>query len=142
MTETVQKTKKQTAMQTWLEALESGTFPQGQGALCRADGPVYEYCCIGVFDEVVVGTKWHNEDNSGLLVDDDGEGELVDFAHPHFAYTELGVEVTPMERDYLSDKGVVLTGEISRAGYLAYMNDQGFTFQEIADTIRELGWHE
>lgn len=42
-------------IRAWIEALESGKYMQGSGALCRSNGiNGMEYCCLGVACEVAI----------------------------------------------------------------------------------------
>ena len=36
----------------WVEALRSGEYKQGRGALCRKTEDTFEYCCLGVACEI------------------------------------------------------------------------------------------
>ena len=100
----------------WVDALRSGKYEQGRGALRTADG---RWCCLGVLCDVVRkrwkkklwhGAYWH-----------DGEGGVL----PRDVLRAAGlVHVNPDVA--LSDGGRC---------YLSGFNDDGFHFTEIADAI-------
>lgn len=55
MTETTTTTKMDPALKAkWLEALRSGKYAQGEGALCRDSN----YCCLGVLADIVDPNAW------------------------------------------------------------------------------------
>lgn len=94
----------------WIQALESGEYEQGNGRLYDAEAN--RYCCLGVLAKVC-DMKISSEFDG--IVDSDGD-----------------------ERDYIPL--FKLFGEDSNAGLpsiLIEMNDEGSTFQEIAQKIRE-----
>lgn len=98
------------------------------------------YCCIGVLNEVVLGTEWHTGDvESPVYVDDDGESELI--AVERVANLDLDTPLTLHELDYFADNEVLLGTGCDRLVALAYLNDEGWSFSNIVDVIRELGWN-
>lgn len=124
----------------WLEDLRSGNFPQGTGLLHRAhsdNGSDHRFCCLGVLSERAVAEgvcerEPHREaDNVNtsfrgvkVYVDPDG------YADHHY--------LTPAIRAWAgldeSDPYVVINGRRSR---LSQHNDEGATFEQIADAIEE-----
>lgn len=95
----------------WLEALRSGSYQQGKGTL-RYKG---EFCCLGVLCDI-----------SGMGVwEETGCG---------FAYQVI----EEAERGHLPDvvrRATELEWEMQTR--LSGMNDEGWTFQKIADHIEE-----
>lgn len=109
----------------WLEALRSGRYAQGRGALCRVkpDGS-RSFCCLGVL-----------ADTLGLLVPDPT------------SRTALGVLNQNGGSDWVDGGSDWVNGGWFGApehhtqgglwGDLASMNDCGKTFAEIADHIEK-----
>jgi hypothetical protein len=58
------------AKKIWCEALESGEFHQGRGALKKKNGSdgITRYCCLGVAKEIFPGLK--GDSNASLTRDD------------------------------------------------------------------------
>ena len=95
----------------WIEALTSGKYNQGTGALKGVDS----FCCLGVLCDLYIqkneGNKWE-EDNSYL-----GEKDIL----PETVMNWAGLnDQNPDVQEYSS---------------LAEMNDDGYTFKEIAQII-------
>ena len=109
----------------WVEALRSGRFKQGKGRLWNPTTD--EYCCLGVASELYAA------ENPEYVVKSDGNNK-------HYGFTVeaggwIGI-LDPTVSDWL---GLAeLDGRFSRGGLnpsLAGLNDQGSSFQEIADII-------
>lgn len=142
---TVVKTDKAQKFEVWLERLRDPEIQQTKGALCKlyVDG-TKKYCCIGILDEVVLGTSWHQETEIdadygfAFMADDVGETGLID--DQRVADMDLDKVLTEEEQAYflelVPDKGFNTT----RIHALAMVNDAGEDFDTIADTIEELGW--
>jgi hypothetical protein len=96
----------------WLEALRSGAYSQSAGSLRKEGG----YCCLGVLCDVSSLGSWeeHPGYDFGYIVDDCTERGLLSF---HI----LGV--------------LGFTNKFQLI--LAQMNDDGLSFNEIADYIEE-----
>lgn len=126
----------------WLHALRSGEYAQGQGHLRSKED---KFCCLGVLTDLAVEAgvaEW-------TLTESHFFGSL-------FAVEEVLCEGTSDERlamNYLTATPRVLewagldeaeSRSFGSAGYisgleksLAWMNDAGMTFNEIADIIEE-----
>jgi hypothetical protein len=91
----------------WVEALESGRYKQGKGFL-EFEG---SYCCLGVLCDLHIQTV--------------GGVDIV-------SSSELGKNLIPRE-DILDWAGIDRT----TADVLANGNDDGATFTELAQKIRE-----
>jgi hypothetical protein len=124
--------------QLWLEALRTGGFQQCSGKLSDGVG----YCCLGVLSELAhregvltreVQTITYNRRTEtfvyyGAHADrTDLPCEVADWAFEEFDATVVYWE-NPRVRD--PRLGVKVTS-------LADLNDEGFTFEEIADVIEE-----
>lgn len=98
--------------QKWLEALRSGKYMQGIGALCVNDYGKQKYCCLGVLAEVACVEKTEN---------------AVGGAN----YRINGM----MHTMWLSDGFAGLS--FGQQANLSRMNDGGATFAEIANLIEK-----
>ena len=109
----------------WVEALKSGEYKQGMGALCRERNGTFEYCCLGVACEISGPGKFVPRDYSQLgvykFVIKDGQSQ--DGALPKVVQDWLG----------LSDRYGSYWG-ISPSP-LSTNNDRGTLFTSIADII-------
>ncbi len=111
-------------VQLWVEALRSGDYEQGEGALTKEG----KHCCLGVacvlYQEKVGGlvetdsTSW----TSGAVTSYDGESGFL----PRKVSDWLGLA----ERNGRYDNGDLRTS-------LSSSNDNGFTFEEIATMIEK-----
>ena len=104
------KSKKQ-MKEEWLQALRSGKYAQVEGTLkgITEDGEA-GYCCLGVFCSVVLG-----EEPEVCVFD---EGGYI-FEGPKETYSELTALFEGLEEDWMK------------------MNDEGYTFESIADMIEK-----
>ena len=98
----------------WLEALRSGEYKQGRGALRNKDD---EYCCLGVLCDVVKGSdgvqmSWADDGNLWTL------GSFIGYPPPRVMY--------------LADLN---SGQVLQL--ITRNDDWGNTFEEIADYIEE-----
>ena len=97
----------------WVQALRSDDYEQGQRALRDDDD---HYCCLGVACDISELSEWDGGDylNQGGDLPD----EVMDW---------LGL-ATPEGTYFWRDRGLT-------RHTLAELNDNGFTFNEIADII-------
>lgn len=93
----------------WLEALRSGEYKQTDGTLCKKIGDRYEYCVLGVAAKI---------------------GSCQDIIDKGFITSKQGVKHT-------DNFPKILTGETKLTEGLAEMNDEGRTFEELADYIEK-----
>lgn len=102
----------------WVEALRSGDYEQGDGALCRIYGDNALYCCLGVLVELVRGEDvWEKIPNQRWLIP--RAASIGDTAFPSSTFLD----------------SVGLKTEF--ADEVAHKNDFGHSFEEIADWIEE-----
>lgn len=92
----------------WVHALRSGRYAQVKGVLQR-DGE--GHCCLGVLCDLVEPLSWGQPDSGGVI------------HHRCFAGTPAPA--------VLERVGM----RLGDASHLAFMNDEGKTFTEIADYI-------
>lgn len=127
----------------WIEALESGKFPQTHRTLADANG----YCCLGVLCEVAledeIVTKELHVGDEGIFYYE-GENGFASAMLPEDVWMWAGL---PDENPYVLVKDVVrvigheipdFETSISSSVTLATLNDRGLSFEEIAKVIREL----
>lgn len=97
----------------WVEALRSGKYKQGTINLCRNN----KYCCLGVLCEIAIenGLDISRVDNNGNIAFDGDFGGI-----------------TKKVQEWI---GIPSSLGIYSGRALSSDNDQGKTFQEIADII-------
>lgn len=111
----------------WIEALRSGDYEQTRGALARVGGG---YCCLGVACDLAEANGVHlNVEVFPSVVDDSGM----------FAYSGYTALLPPSVQEWLglrTDGGdFYYCDAYDGAGSLAEANDEGSTFDEIANII-------
>lgn len=117
----------------WIRALRSGRFEQGTGVL-HQDGKDDRYCCLGV--ACVVYNEHHRSNRLEVTTEDyndqpldeieyDGETEML----PDRVRDWLGLGDKSGSHRYPNVHGVLDYEELTT------MNDDGVTFDEIADRI-------
>lgn len=100
----------------WVKALRSGEYPQGKDFLCYEGS----YCCLGVLSKI-----------QGRLIDGHDDAEHTELAPSNPLYGVLSYAGRlPF--------GVTVQFESGVRGALAYLNDDGLPFPDIADIIEEL----
>lgn len=113
------------------DALDSGEYTQARGRLRGKDG----FCCLGVACDL--HAKEHNQ--TGWLTYNDPWGR------PAYAYASEGVRFMPSEQvtDWFGfktrDCSIPTTEYIDtiRVTKLSELNDNGWTFKQIAQYIRD-----
>jgi hypothetical protein len=107
--------------QEWIEALRSGEYEQDTGELCGGSGDTgYTHCCLGVLAEIagVARDRLMANDHLGKVGRDDllGPWDSGEEGEPMFSHGDESSWTTYQRR-------------------LAAMNDNGYTFRQIADYI-------
>jgi hypothetical protein len=99
----------------WLKALRSGEYKQGGGRLRSGN----KYCCLGVLCDLTPEVKWVTNivDASARYLVESGTQQVFGFL-PVDLREKLGI--SPDEQKELS-----------------LLNDNGYTFEEIANVIEE-----
>ena len=107
-------------MRTWYEALKSGEYTQGRGALCDPDGRM---CCLGVAVDVLYDGDWE------LTPDGDWEVDGETYLPPEAWFTEtFGVDsCNPIIR---------LGGSASMTKASSANDNYRLSFSEIADALK------
>jgi hypothetical protein len=110
-------------LREWVKALRSGTYTQGKELLRTSDGG---YCCLGVLCELSALGQWE-QDRYG---DGFSFAKLAD-------KTERREDILPAwvarEFGFVNADGTVECDPWE----LAQMNDEGSTFEELADVIEK-----
>lgn len=108
------------------EALKSGKFRQGTGALRKGD----TRCCLGVACEISKVSKWHqigaSDDNEFFYID---EKNIMPLAVSEY----FGFHTCDASRK--DRKPIIIEGLLVASLWLA--NDNGATFEQIAYYILE-----
>lgn len=134
---------KQALMTDWLDALRSGEYEQTTHFIRRDSG----YCCMGVADEVCFGAQFHSVYTAPIRLG-------ADMIYRDDLGHELGLPPSRAQAlGLLEDTGIEdrdaaerLVGQAyplphgSRSSVLAWLNDRGATFNEIAEYIQDRGW--
>jgi hypothetical protein len=108
--------------QQWITALRSGKYTQGKGCLHKTDG----FCCLGVAakefltDDVVVAEVTDKYDKGYASWSYDAEDEMA----PDHVMKALGL--------YDSNGSSRTNDDLMM---LTHLNDEGITFEQIADII-------
>ena len=120
-------------MLTWIEALESGEYPQTQRVLHDGKG----FCCLGVLCDIN-NVEWKRDSLGNFFYLDTKEhgglpGPTI-MSWLDIDLQELRIPVSSLTHEQWQRLG--LLGESPRAS-VANMNDQGFSFAEIAAILRK-----
>ena len=117
--------------QRWLEALRSGEYQQTKGTLHDTKG----FCCLGVLCDVLKNDplfrgEWvYNGGKVAQFVEEGGESSM---ALPSEVFMQrMGID---RNDPYTQEPRVFTDGDIGKHR-LATLNDEGYTFAEIADII-------
>ena len=124
----------------WLAKLRSGKLKQARGALCevvkmskKRGVPTYGYCCLGVAGLCLKSQEWEHYENTAITVGEPkrfrGEESLIGST---LGKTKVEVKVRDALFHYVRAEDI---GAISVEEVLAGMNDDGWTFKQIADWI-------
>jgi len=125
----------ETVKQKWINALRSGDYEQGIGALRKTNG-TDTYCCLGVlcdlYQDATEQGEWkkpgHREQYLFITPGGEEQGVL-----PNDVRDWAGLDV---------NQGALLRPEVlpddkSRCSNLSSLNDADYSFGEIADIIEQ-----
>ena len=101
----------------WVKALRSGEYKQTKKRLCDRNG----YCCLGVAYDVLCDGDWSSRNVDGKAWGIQDESGYISYGMP--------------EAKVLNEWGLSITD----AKTLAKLNDEGWTFEQIADEIERDG---
>jgi hypothetical protein len=136
----------------WIEALESGEYQQGYGALRQDNNEGDTYCCLGVLCDVV-GVEWrpaYGAGNEGIYRAVDTKAKrgkrsnstlLPVTLSERLGLGSAGGYIIKEEDDRLKGKRMYIEDGASKVlgkeiGVLTALNDQRYSFKEIAAVIR------
>ena len=110
--------------ETWLTALRSGHYEQGQGFLRQSPS---RYCCLGVYMDINGGGEW-------CVVD-----TPYDDIPKQYQYTSpIGNSAGELPLDARASLGL----STLEHGWIVLLNDtEGYTFEQIADTLEKRWSH-
>lgn len=118
----------------WLDALRSGEYKQGKNVL--HDEATDTFCCLGVLCDLAVKegvvTSEHYEHVNRMVTSYDAEGAFT--VLPIKVAEWAGLEDSDDMRRAVNPK-VYVSSEPD--GSVAYLNDLGYTFEQIADLIEK-----
>ena len=123
--------ERQSILKRWIEALRSGKYKQGRQRLKRKDYQDDCYCCLGVLVEVAGGKFAEfptDPDDDFAPYHGKYKEEVCSAALPMKLAMELGM-------DAFGDP-VRVPGDLTwHKRSLSFRNDNGATFNDIADTL-------
>lgn len=105
----------------WLDALRSGKYKQTDGRL--REKLTNKMCCLGVLCDIMHPERWSEEALTTTSVPFDGD---YDTLPPDWLCEEAGLDARRPSSIFDDDKAVCR---------LYTMNDNGYTFSQIADWI-------
>lgn len=105
-------------LQQWVDALRSDDYQQIKSHLHRDEG----YCCLGVLCEIA-GEEWHqNMENT------------EEFLTVYYVEGEESVRMADYPPEHVLEKAEITMDFCKK---LAHYNDEGYTFNYIANMIEE-----
>ena len=116
--------------QIWIDALESGDYKQTRACLSqRDDDDVMRHCCLGVLADVMDAPRYRDYDNK-LFVEWSNYIHVDDVPRDN---NTVGLSSSMLDEDWFADT----TGlDADTQSNLAYCNDNGATFAEIAQALQ------
>lgn len=120
--------------QAWVDALRSGKYVQGQGALIQERAGYAQYCCLGVACEVALS----DVKRAGFMFHFNGRQDKQ-FMLPIEQENELKLQTEAIQEIAALDEDEVEESFTVAQELLARLNDKAIpkTFAEIADIIEE-----
>lgn len=111
--------------QKWLDSLRSGEYQQGKGKLQTGEG----FCCLGVLEHCIEGRVEEKENEDGVLTSCGFPSMVWLEAHDIKFLDGHEVYLIPSQSPLISIKDLSCTADKA--------NDQGISFNEIADAIED-----
>lgn len=113
----------------WIEALESGTYSQTKERLHDQRG----YCCLGVLCNVVDPSAWTQRASGEFQI---GDRWMI---LPDAIAERIGLDPNGEKPDYTAWDSLAQpeNDDEDASSGLAYANDNGSSFTEIAAALRE-----
>jgi hypothetical protein len=113
----------------WLAALRSGDYQQGTGRL-RVDD---KYCCLGVLCDLHAKATNHEWEDTGIANSRPDKNTMR-----YLAEVNVLPYVVQVWADVNGPNPCIYSESKQRTQSLSRINDDGGTFNEIANTIEEL----
>lgn len=124
--------------QEWIDALRSGDYDQGQGALVKIDEQgECSYCCLGVLAHIAGADRKVVDNHSNLAYDFDGRIESAILPETVAGTLVSDLDLTRVV-EYTTDYGSGGTDTDDIMHVLTSRNDHGWTFERIADYLEKL----
>lgn len=124
------KKEKKEFKKAWIKALRSNEYKQGRGCLVRKN----RYCCLGVaLDLGFIPGQWERRGNSGWFFV--SEGSTLEEVMEESG-NQIGTMPT-LDQTIKLGLDVAAPQSPSMAYRLAAMNDDGISFEKIADYIEK-----
>lgn len=123
----------------WIEALRSGKYRQGKGALAMKDKSKHAtYCCLGVAC-LINGLEKKFNKLTGEFTFDDETSILPDSIAQLLGADgrDMRVPVTPLILDIALKNGKAITSNKEDVALSGLNDDSNFTFRQIADVLEE-----
>ena len=120
--------------QLWLDALESGKYQQCQHQLCVVENMDDKYCCLGVLTDLYIqslegqvnNAQWELNSTVKIFKSKTCGGQSKVLPHEVSEWAGLNGTSNPMIK------------HDAAAGSCGDLNDNGHTFQYIANCIKEV----
>ena len=109
--------------QKWIDSLRSGKYTQGQSKLYSSDG----FCCLGVLCDIYAKEVG---DKSWVMEDLDYKFDTEKYDYWYFDDQSECLPECVQDWAELNEKDPVVYGTT-----LAYLNDGGSTFEDLAEMI-------
>lgn len=109
----------------WIEALESGQYQQGQGALCRTNGKM---CCLGVAAHIFAAENGVAPE----LIKDGSYQDCYDYADEHSVAPIYVIRTLS-----LNDAVGGGTGEMLAFPLVGLNDSHNYSFAQIAEHLRK-----
>jgi len=120
----------------WTDALRSGEYKQGKGALCNVNG----FCCLGVLCDLHgLSYKKFSAINTLTYFHKSKSKASIDFLPLDFA-NELSLNNRGNPTDFLKTYNLGLAPHLTGRSLSELNDEEGVTFEEIADVIE--AWHK
>lgn len=113
-------------VEKWIAALRSGNFKQGQYVLCEVGESENKYCCLGVACELF-------KDELHLRVEEELYTTPFGPRRNVKAYNRVKIALPESVKNFLGLAS--WNGKVSEHSSLAAMNDEGVSFEKIANII-------
>ncbi len=117
----------------WIDALESDIYQQATSSLRYGDA----MCCLGVLCHISGISEWTDEKYLGEVADLPNEVvEWVGLSSPKGKFYITPAWILSLPEHIKNKLELIINRENNSYTYLSTLNDNGWTFKEIAELIR------